>query len=92
MPSELSQLAKQHWIIGGILVSLLWFFAGKQSLSNRRADAAIFWQSVGAVIILILCGWAIAEKQWLGLGFGIVVFYIEARSIRHIYATRGNQR
>jgi hypothetical protein len=93
MPSEWSQFARQHWIIGGILVSLLWFFAGRQSLSNGRPDAAMFWQTVGAITILILCGWAIAERQWLGLAFGIAVFYIEARSIRHVYAeTRKNQR
>jgi hypothetical protein len=92
MPSELSQLARQHWIIGGILVSLLWFFAGKQSLSNGRADAAIFWQSIGAVIIVMLCGWTIAEKQWLGLAFAIAVLFVEARSIKRIYAARGIQR
>jgi hypothetical protein len=92
MVSEWLQLARQHWVVGGILVSLLWFLAGKQSLSNRRPDAAIFWQGVGAIIILILCGWAIAEKQWLGLALGIAVLYVEARSIKRIYATRGNQR
>lgn len=93
MPSEWSQFVKQHWVVGGILVSLLWFLAGKQSLSNGRADAAKFWQGVGLIIILILCGWTIAEKQWLGLAFGIAVLYVEARSIRRIYATnRGNQR
>jgi hypothetical protein len=36
MPSEWWQLARQHWVIGGILVSLLWFLAGKQSLSNAE--------------------------------------------------------
>jgi len=92
MPSELSQLARQHWVIGGIFVSLLWFFAGKQSLSNGRADAAIFWQSVGAIIIVILCGWAIAEKQWLGLAFGIAVLLVEARSIKRIWAARTSHR
>jgi hypothetical protein len=93
MPSEWSQFARQHWVIGGILVSLLWFFAGKQSLSNGRPDAALFWQSVGVIIILILCGWAVAEGQWLGLAFGTSVLCLEARSIRHIYATtRGSQK
>jgi len=93
MPSEWSQFFKQHWVLGGILVSLLWFFAGKQSLSNGRPDAALFWQSVGVIIILILCGWAIAEGQWLGLVFGIAVLCLEAGSIRRTYATtRGNQK
>lgn len=91
MPSEWSQFARQHWFIGGILVSLLWFFAGRQSLSNGRPDAAMFWQTVAAIIILILCGWAIAERQWFGLVFGMVILYLEARSIWRIYTTR-NQR
>jgi hypothetical protein len=92
MPSDWSQFARQHWVVSGILVSLLWFLVGKQSLSNGRADAALFWQGVGAIILLILCGWAIAEKEWLGLIFGMAVLYIDARSIRNIYETRGNQR
>jgi hypothetical protein len=92
MPNEWSQLARQHWVIGGIFVSLLWFFAGKQSLSNKRPDAAIFWQAIGAVIILILCGWAVANKQWLGVTFGLIVLFVEARSIKRIYAGRLNQR
>jgi hypothetical protein len=92
MPSEWSQFAKQHWVVGGILVSLLWFFAGKQSLSNGKPDAAIFWQSVGVIIIVILCDWAIAERRWLGLAFGIAVLCIEAQSIRRLYATRVGQR
>jgi hypothetical protein len=87
MRSEWRQFAEQHWVIGGILVSLLWFLAGKQSLSNGKPAAAIFWQGVGAIVILILCGWAVAERQWLGLAFGIAVLYVEVRSIRRIYAT-----
>ncbi len=85
MPNEWTHLARQHWVIGGILVSLLWFFAGKQSLSNERPDAAIFWQGTGAAIILILCGWAIADKQWVGLTFGLAVLYVEVISIRRTY-------
>jgi hypothetical protein len=85
MPSDWMQFARQHWVIGGILTSLLWFLAGKQSLSNGRADAAMFWQSMGAIIAVILCGWTIAERQWLGLAFGVAVLYVEARSIRRVY-------
>ena len=64
---------------------MLWFFAGKQSLSNGKPDAAIFWQAIGAVIIVILCGWAIAEREWLGVSLGLAVLCVEARSIRHMY-------
>ena len=34
-----------------------WFVAGLQSFSNRKPDAAVAWQSVAVLIILILCGW-----------------------------------
>ncbi len=85
MSNEWSQLARQHWVIGGILVSLVWFFAGKQSLSNGKPDAAIFWQAMGAVIIGILCDWAIAEREWLGVTLGLAVLCGEARSIRRTY-------
>ena len=48
--STLSDFAAKHWLLGGIAVSLLWFFAGKQSLSNRGSGAAIGWQSVAVII------------------------------------------
>ena len=92
MRSEWSQIVKQHWVIGGVLVSLLWFFAGKQSLSNGRPDAAIFWQSIGAIILLILCGWAIAEKQWLGLAVGLAVLYVEGQSLKRVHSELGRRR
>jgi len=85
MPTNWSQFTMEHWTVGGILVSLLWFLAGTQSLSKRGPDAAMRWQVVAAIISLIVCGWAAAERQWLGLVFGIVVFCVEARSIRHVY-------
>ena len=91
MLSEWSQFAERHWIVGGTLASLLWFFAARQSLSNRRPDAAIFWQSVAVIIMLIVCGWAVAQREWIGLAFGVAVLCIEALSIRRIYATRGSQ-
>jgi hypothetical protein len=77
----LSHLAAKHWLVGGIAVSLIWFLAGRQSISNRRADAAVFWQAVAVMIGLIVCGWAIVEKEWLGLIAAIAVVFFEARSI-----------
>lgn len=91
MLSEWSQIAERHWIVGGTLASLLWFFAARQSLSNRRPDAAIFWQSVAVIIMLIICGWAVAQREWLGLAFAVAVFCVEALSIRRIYATGRSQ-
>jgi CHASE2 domain-containing sensor protein len=91
MLSEWSQFAERHWIMGGTLASLLWFLAARQSLSNRRPDAAIFWQSVAVIIMLIVCGWAVAQREWLGLAFAVAVLCVEVLSIRRIYATRGSQ-
>lgn len=34
MVSQFSELLQRHWIVGGIFVSLLWFIAGKESLSR----------------------------------------------------------
>jgi hypothetical protein len=79
--NTLSDLAAKHWLIGGIAVSLLWFVAGRQSVSNRTADAAIFWQSVAVIIGLIVCGWAIVEREWLGLAVAVAVVGFEVRSI-----------
>jgi hypothetical protein len=80
--STFSGFAAKHWIVGGIAVSLLWFLAGRQFLSNRRHDAAIGWQVIAVIIGLIVCGWTVAEREWLGLAAGIVVVYFEVRSIR----------
>jgi hypothetical protein len=78
----LSNLAAKYWFVGGIGVSLLWFVAGKQSLSNRKPDAAIGWQAIAVIIGLIVCGRTIVDREWFGLVAGIVAVYFEVRSIR----------
>jgi hypothetical protein len=78
----LSNLAAKYWFVGGIRVSLLWFAAGRQSLSNRRPDAAIGWQVTAVIIALIVCGRSAVERQWLGLALGIIAVFLELRSIR----------
>jgi hypothetical protein len=77
----LSNLAAKYWFVGGIGVSLLWFVAGKQSLSNRKPDAAIGWQAIAVIIGLIVCGRTIVDGEWFGLVAGIVAVYFEVRSI-----------
>lgn len=54
----------------------------KQSVSSWMSDAAVFWHAVVVIIGLIVCGWAIVEKEWLGLIASIAVIFFEARSIR----------
>lgn len=83
------QLAQQHWIFGGILASLLWFLAGRQSQSNRQAGYAAFWQGIALFIALVLCAWAALEEQWIGLIAGIAVLSVEALLMRRFHAKRG---
>jgi len=84
MLAEWSELARKHWVVGGIVASLLWFYAGQQYVSKKQLDTALLWQCVAVMLILILSGWTIAEKEWLGLACGVVVLYVEVRSIRQI--------
>ncbi len=92
LTSEWSNFEAQHWLVGGIVASLMWFVAGRQSFSNKKPDAAIAWQCVGVLTIVAVCGWAVVKEEWLGLSFAIVVLYIEVRSIRRISASQRVQR
>jgi hypothetical protein len=87
----LSELAARYWYVGGIAVSLIWFVAGKQSLSNKRPDAAIGWQAIAVIIALIVSGRSIVEKQWLGLALGVIAVFLEVRSIRRSTLARLGQ-
>ena len=82
--STFANLAAEHWVLGGIAVSLLWFVAGRQSLSNGRRDAALFWQVIAVITAVILCGWSVAERYWLGLVTGVALVFFEVRWIRAI--------
>lgn len=84
----LGQYLPQRWIVAGIVASLVWFLAGKQSLSNGKPDAAIGWQCVAVILILIVCGGAFVKGEWIGLALGIGVLWFEVRSIRRISAGR----
>lgn len=76
------QFMKQHWIVGGMLVSLLWFLAGRQSLRNGAPSSALFWQGVGLFIAAVLCVWAVRDGEWIGVACGIALLGIEAFSVR----------
>lgn len=82
----------EHWLIGGIIASLLWFLASRQSLSNGKVGAAIVWQSVAALIILISCAWAVVKTEWIGFACALVVLYLEIRSIRRLLAIQDQQK
>jgi len=80
--NDFSTILTHHWLLGGISGSLVWFLAAKQSISNRRPDLAVGWQCGGILTILIMCGWAIKEGEWLGLALAIVVLSWEIRTLR----------
>jgi hypothetical protein len=81
----LSNPAAKYWFVCGVAVSLLWFAAGRQSLSNRRPDAAIGWQVIAVIITLIVCGRSAFEGQRLGLALGIIAVFFEVRSIKRFF-------
>lgn len=87
----MSELLTRHWVIGGLLASLLWFLAGQQSLSNKKPDNAIAFQRVAVFLIVALCAWSVVEGEWLGLVCGLAVLYFEIRSIRRILAIQTNR-
>lgn len=78
----LSELAARYWYVCGISVSLIWFAAGKQSVSNKRPDLAIGWQVIAVMIALIVVARALVEKQWFGVAIGVVGVFLEVRLIR----------
>jgi len=88
MLHSFTELAKQHWVIGGIFSSLIWLLAGKQSLSNGNPRAALGWQSVGIFVILVVLGWTIAEGEWLGSACSILVLCFEVQAMRQTLAAQ----
>ena len=87
-----SQFAQRHWIIGGILASLLWFLAGRQSLLNRQPGYGMFWQGIAVFIAAVLCVWAILDMEWAGLALGILVLCFEASWMKRAYTRRDGER
>jgi hypothetical protein len=73
-----------HWVVGGIIASLIWFYAGHQSSTSKKNQLALAWLSIAVLVIIVLCGWTIVRSEWLGLVFGLVVLYVEVRSIKRI--------
>jgi hypothetical protein len=92
LQSTWTDLLAGHWVIGGILSSLVWFFAGRQSLSNNSVDSAIGWQSGAVITILIVCTWTVIKGEWLGFVCGLAVLYFEILSIRRILTSQNRQK
>lgn len=80
--TALSEMAANYWFVPGIAVSYLWFVAGKQSLLKDGTGATIGWQVIAVLIALIVCGRSLVEHQWLGAALGMIVAWLEVRSMR----------
>jgi len=91
LESAWSDFAGRHWVIGGIVASLAWLLWG-QSLSNKDLNGSIAWQCVAVFVIVTLCVWAVAKGEWLGFACGLVVLYVEIRSIRRLLALQDRQK
>ena len=91
LESTWSDFAARHWVIGGIMASLAWLLAGRQSLSNKNVNGALVWQCLAVLIIVVLCVWAVVKSEWLGFASGVAVLYLEIRSIRHLLAIQNTR-
>jgi hypothetical protein len=84
MVQSFTELAKQHWVLGGIAASIIWFLAGQQSSANGKPGAAMGWISIGILVALVVFGWTIAEAEWLGSASSLLVLCFEVQSLRQI--------
>jgi hypothetical protein len=86
-----SDFATRHWVIGGIMTSLLWFLVGRRSAPDKHGDATVVWQCVGVLIMIVLCVRAAVKGEWLGFACGSAILYLEVQSIRRLLAARDRQ-
>lgn len=60
-------LIATHWVLGGIVCSLVWIAAGWQSLSNQAHRSALLWLFGATVTTAALAIWSFKAEEWLGL-------------------------
>jgi hypothetical protein len=82
--SGFTAFARSHWVIGGVVTSLLAHLSGLQSFEYKKNDFAFLQSCIGIMIAVILLGWTIARGEWVGLLLTIGVLYFEIRSIRRM--------
>ena len=81
----LTSFAAQHWVFGGIVTSLVWFWAGKQN-AKFSAFAVISWLAIALIILLIVLGRGVIERQWAGVGIGLLVLFYEIHGLARVIA------
>ncbi len=86
--TNLSDFAAQHWVIGGTVTSLLWFFAAKQDIGKNRPGVALGGLCIAVGIIVSMAVWAARDKEWIGLAAATVVLLVELRELRRVWHSK----
>jgi hypothetical protein len=68
-----------YTILGALLASGLWFYAGYQQFRRQegRKGSAFFWQAVGVWILIAYCIGALAWRTWVGLLLAVAALSLE---------------
>jgi hypothetical protein len=85
MSNGLSDFATKHWIVGGAVASLLWLWGGKQYAEKSKWGVAVSCQCIAVVIIVMVAGWTVAERQWAGVALAIFIFAMEMRELTRTF-------
>lgn len=90
--SEFWKFLTEHPEVAGIGSSLIWFMAGRQSISNGKPENAIFWESGGFLIALATCIYTLKTQEWVGLTFGVTLIVAEILWVIRERRSRGQQK
>jgi len=89
---NLFTFAAQHWVIGGTLTSLVWFFAAKQYVRQEHSGIATSWLCIAVCVILAMAGWAVREEELIGLLATLAVLLVELWELKRIWHSQGMKK
>jgi hypothetical protein len=59
----------EHLVVGVLLVSSLWFYAGYRDLAAKKGFLAFAWQAAIAIVFLVgFVALAARSQEWVSLG------------------------
>jgi len=75
----------RHLVLAALFVSGLWFYAGHQFVAKGTKGAALAWEIIALLLLLIFCINAIIAGLWLSLVvalcFGALEVWLMVRDI-----------
>ena len=74
---NISAFISQHAVVGGMLVSVLWFLAARQYGKEGRAGIAFLWQAIAVMVLFVSCIRAVLSNAWLSLAIAIIGLIVE---------------